>query len=245
MSENLYNATIDEIIQGYTLRHQQYTCLFCGEVYQQGEIYQKDGHFYDAQTMILQHIKEAHGSSLQTLLSLNSDLLGVSDAQKRIMQGFAEGKSDKEIASEKQLSPSTIRNYRFKLREKERQAKLFLAIMQLLKVNASSSLNIQDPHLSATMIDDRYHITEEERIKVLNTYMTKEGALKELPSKEKRKLIILKEIANQFKKDTHYTETQINRILKRIYQDYPYLRRLLVEYGFLDRTADGRKYWRS
>ena len=37
----------------------------------------------------------------------------------------------------------------------------------------------------------------------------------------------------------------INRLLGRIYEDFPYLRRLLIEYGFLERTASGSAYWRK
>lgn len=40
-----------------------------------------------------------------------------------------------------------------------------------------------------------------------------------------------------------YTETEINRVLKRIYEeDHAAIRRALIEYGFLDRSADCRAY---
>ena len=38
---------------------------------------------------------------------------------------------------------------------------------------------------------------------------------------------------------------EVNRLLGRIYEDFPYLRRLLIEYGFLERTASGSAYWRK
>lgn len=40
-----------------------------------------------------------------------------------------------------------------------------------------------------------------------------------------------------------YSEREVNRILKRIYEDYANLRRALIEYGFIDRTNDGSSYW--
>ena len=58
-----------------------------------------------------------------------------------------------------------------------------------------------------------------------------------------KKIIVMKEVIKNFKKDAVYTETEVNRILKRIYEeDYPSLRRALIEYGFMERTADGSVY---
>lgn len=63
--------------------------------------------------------------------------------------------------------------------------------------------------------------------------------------REKRKLVVLSAIAEQFKPGRQYTEKEVNRLLGRIYEDFPYLRRLLIEYGFLERTASGSAYWRK
>lgn len=55
----------------------------------------------------------------------NPGLLGLSEVQLELLRMLAEGCTDKEIAAQKRVSPSTVRNHRFKLREKERQARLF------------------------------------------------------------------------------------------------------------------------
>ena len=52
-------------------------------------------------------------------------------------------------------------------------------------------------------------------------------------------------IRDSFKPEVQYTEKQINTMLKRIWHDHVYLRRALIEYGFLERTADGSAYWRK
>ena len=53
-----------------------------------------------------------------------------------IRDRFYQGKSDKDIQKELEIgSSSTIRNHRFVFREKERQAKVFLALMELLNEN--------------------------------------------------------------------------------------------------------------
>ncbi|WP_397536936.1 DUF2087 domain-containing protein [Rummeliibacillus pycnus] len=43
------------------------------------------------------------------------------------------------------------------------------------------------------------------------------------------------------KKDIN--EILINEILTAVYRDYVILRNYLIEYGFIDRKADGSQYW--
>ena len=73
--------------------------------------------------------------------------------------------------------------------------------------------------------------------------MDADGRVTNWPSKEKRKLIILSEIFKGFDPQKNYSETAVNEILKQHVEDYVTVRRNLIEYGFLDRTADGRTYW--
>jgi len=47
----------------------------------------------------------------------------------------------------------------------------------------------------------------------------------------------------KFDSSEKYTEKEVNQILESVYPDFVTLRRYLIEYGFLDRTADGSKYW--
>ena len=97
------------------------------------------------------------------------------------------------------------------------------------------------------MVDDRYLATEEEREKILDTFFSSRSPLKlkSLSSKEKKKLIILSEIAAAFEKERQYTEKEVNQLLENIYDDYVTLRRYLIEYGFLDRTTNCSAYWRK
>jgi hypothetical protein len=41
-----------------------------------------------------------------------------------------------------------------------------------------------------------------------------------------------------------YTEPQVNEILEALVDDHVFARRLLIEWGFLDRENDGSAYWR-
>lgn len=248
--EIFWNASIDEIKNGYVCSDGEIRCLVCGERFEQGQIYQIDSKFYDASKAVQIHIKKDHGSMLNYIVNMNSTFTGISEAQSNMILLFAEGFSDKEIATKLGLAQSTIRNHRYKLREREKQAKLFLAVMELLSNSTKKNINMMDDsiicdaHKSATTLDDRFNITDKEKEKTIATYMDENGGLKTYPSKEKKKIIILEAIAKNFKRNEKYSEKQVNMILKRIYEeDYITLRRALVEYGFLDRPNDCSSYW--
>ncbi len=71
---------------------------------------------------------------LNLLLSGGKEQTGLSDQQSKLLSLIYAGKSDKEIQQELKIgSMSTIRNHRFSLRKKERQAKTLLALMNLVK----------------------------------------------------------------------------------------------------------------
>jgi hypothetical protein len=141
---------------------------------------------------------------------------------------------------------STVRNHRFILRQKEKQAKVLLAIMELLRENTPDKKQDFIPiHRSATMVDERFAITGQEYEDILTAYFPEgpQGILKSFPRKEKRKIAILRHIAGKFQPGRTYTEKEVNAILKDTFADYVTLRRYLIEYGFLDRKNDGSSYW--
>lgn len=244
-NELFFSASTEELKKGWQENGKEMKCLICGETYEKGEIFPLDGKYYDAEKRMKLHLEREHGSMLHFLL--HSGLAGISDIQRAILTAMAEGLSDKETAARQQIAQSTVRNHRFKLREKERQARVFLAMMELMKEAApeenASGEKLCEPHRTAVMVDDRYVTTEEERNRILETFFDENGHLKEIPAREKRKVVILRKIAENFKPGTKYTETEVNRILKRINDDFPYIRRLMIEYGFLERTSDCSGYW--
>ncbi len=244
-----WNSSIENIKNGYVESKEQYKCLICDEVFIKGRIYEINSYLYDARMGMELHIKNAHNSMLNYLLNMNKSYTGITEVQRELIVLIAQGLNDKEIASKLGVAESTVRNHRYKLREKEKQAKLFLAMMDLLSENTSKSISkmdneeICDAHNSATTLDDRYNITDKEKDQTIKNYMTEEGALKNFPAKEKKKIIILEEIMKNFSKGKVYSEKDINKTLKRIYDDNATIRRYLIEYGFLDRSKDCSKYW--
>lgn len=250
MSEKkqIWNYTVDEIMEGYVEDKNSYTCVMCGKTLKKGHIYTVGEQMYDAYGAVKQHIGEEHGRTVDYLLSRELSLTGISEVQQQILKLMSEGKEDKEISKIVGIAPSTVRNHRFKLREKEKQAKLFLALMKSLEEKINSNIGmtaigeIEEIHSSATMIDDRYSITEQECEKTIKTYMDEQGALKQFPAREKKKIILLGEIIKNFKREAAYSEKEVNGVLERIYHDYPTIRRALIEYGFMDRSDDCSVY---
>lgn len=248
LNELFWGATIEEVKSGFVENDQEYRCIICEEVFQKGCIYKINSELYDARKATELHIEERHGSMLEYLLKMNSAFTGLSDVQRELLILISQGLSDKEVAAKLGVAQSTIRNHRYKLREKEKQAKLFLAAMDLLFKNTNRKINkldkevICDAHKTATTLDDRYNITDKEKEGIIKIYIDENGALKSYPVKEKKKIIVLNEIAKNFSKEKTYSEKEVNRILKRIYDDYATLRRALIEYGFMDRTNDCSKY---
>ncbi|WP_455717341.1 DUF2087 domain-containing protein [Anaerosporobacter sp.] len=244
----MWNFSVDEIVTGYKECKDSYLCTICGQDFKKGLIYPIHDKLYDAYGAVNQHHVVEHGFMADYILSQESSLIGVSDVQQQILKLMSEGKDDKTISKVVGIAQSTVRNHRFKLREKEKQAKLFLALMQSLEEKTNRSINqadtglIEEIHPSATMIDDRYSITEDDSEKTIKTYMTENGALTQFPSKEKKKIIVLREIVKNFKPNYDYTEREVNTILERIYSDFPTIRRALIEYGFFDRSADCSVY---
>ena len=100
-------------------------------------------------------------------------------------------------------------------------------------------------HAGATMVDERYMTTAEEKQKIIETYFISLAplVLKEFPPKEKKKLVILRVISEQFEAGKRYSEKEVNQVLKPIYDDHATIRRYLIEYGFMERTQNCEEYW--
>jgi hypothetical protein len=247
VSELFWSASLDEWKLGFIQNQEHYICLLCGDKTEKGVIYPEDDMFYDAEKAMKIHIEKEHGSVFDYLIRLDKKLTGLTDHQNRLLRLFYAGKNDAEIQKELEIgSSATIRNHRFVLKEKERQAKMMLTIMELLREKDQHAPVLIAPHKAARMIDSRYNVTQEEEEAMLKKLFPegRHGKLKKFPLKEKQKLIVLKAIADRFEGKRKYDEKEVNQLLESIYHDYVLLRRYLIEYGFLARKADGSEYWR-
>lgn len=245
----IWNYKLEEIKRGFHEDKDTYHCVICQKTFEKGRVYTQEGLLYDAMGAVKHHSKTEHGTIASYLLNQELSVTGLTEIQRKLLQLLLERRSDQEVGKELGIAQSTVRNHRFKLREKEKQAKLFLALMTSLEEETKKSIvksdtgTLQEVHNSATMVDDRYTITDKERAKTIATYMNENGALKQFPAKEKKKIILLGEIVKNFKTDTKYSEAEVNQVLKRVFEeDYPTIRRALIEYGFMERSMDCKEY---
>ena len=58
-----------------------------------------------------------------------------------------------------------------------------------------------------------------------------------------KRMVQLEAAASLFEAGVKYSESDVNLKLMGMFEDHVFARRLLIEWGFLDRAADGSSYW--
>jgi len=252
---NIDNSTVDDLKRGWQFDAERgvYQCLYCSASFEKGLVYPLGQQFCTADRAILQHVTDKHGSSFEQLLRLDKRFIGLTETQKALLRMMYDGKSNLEIAQATGNAASTIRAQRFLFREKARQARLMLAMAELLEEHEKLGQiqtdrpddSISPIHATAAQIDERFAITAADKASVVKNYClsTEPLVIKALPVKEKRKLVLLAMIANHFAESRQYSEKEVNEIIRPIFADYVTIRRYLIEYGYLDRTTNGSAYW--
>lgn len=178
MLDKLLQITLDEVKNGYSYNsiNRVYTCLTCGKDFETGEMFSFDGRFYDASKAIQLHVKKEHGNMLDILTSFDKKYTGITENQKELFFMMFNGLSDNEIAKKTGVAPATIRHQRFVFREKAKQAKLYLAIFEVVgkaileRKGISPEDELVNVHPGAKMVDDRYFITKAEEDKILTSF---------------------------------------------------------------------------
>jgi hypothetical protein len=81
----------------------------------------------------------------------------------------------------------------------------------------------------------------------LKNYLDAEGRLRQWPTKQKLQLLALPTLAAAIPSGRRLTEREVNELLneRATFGDPTLLRRMLCDLGHLDRTSDGRAYWRT
>lgn len=247
MNTRIKEASLDQLMDGYVEEAESFVCLQCQQRFMKGEIYPRDGRFFTAKRAMEVHVAKDHPPFYEALMTFDKKEVGMTDKQKEVMKDFANGMTDKQIAGKQGIAHSTVRHQRFVFKERAQQAKLYLAIYQMVEraTQERKDDTFLDIHKGAKMVDDRYMITKKEEDKVKKSFLISESPLrmKAIPKGEKRKLVLLRLIAKEFEAGKRYKEKELNQILWGIYEDFVTLRRYLIEYGFMDRTKDCGEYW--
>ncbi|MBD2355960.1 metalloregulator ArsR/SmtB family transcription factor [Tolypothrix sp. FACHB-123] len=159
--------------------------------------------------------------------------------------------SVEELAVLLQLKEPTVSHHLSKLKElnlvtmrPEGNSRLYQLDSEALQ---NISKEIFTPEKIASLIEDVD--TEAWESKVLSHYLETNTnnleviqRLKEIPASRKKRLVILKWLANKFEEGVQYPEPNVNETLKRYHPDYATLRRELISCKLMQR--DNGVYWR-
>ena len=79
----------------------------------------------------------------------------------------------------------------------------------------------------------------------LRPFMDDQGRLKQWPTKQKTQRMAVAHLAARFEPDRIYNEKQVNELLNEwhTFGDWALLRRVMFDWGYLNRESDGSKYW--
>ena len=79
----------------------------------------------------------------------------------------------------------------------------------------------------------------------IEVFLDDNDKIARLPAPNRTRIPVLRYLAGKFKEDKIYSQKEVNAIIDawHSFGDYFILRRLLIDYRFLARTADGSKYW--
>ena len=90
---------------------------------------------------------------------------------------------------------------------------------------------------------DDQQTDDQHRQRVLRTFLDDDGALRGLPAKRAKRLVVLEHVAQALEPGVRYPESAVNELLRRFHPDVAALRRYLVVEGLVERTPG--VYWRS
>ena len=242
-NKKIEDAAIEELTNGYVHGYlyngglcdktKGYICLFCNTGFDEDGIYTVGKVTVNAKKAVKLHIHKEHGHIFRNLLALDKNKTGLTDTQKDFLDCYYNGMNDKEIAEKMNISAATVRYQRFNFKEKVKQAKMIIALSELLERELELWGSPKPVGENEKMLETIFDSLSPLKLKTFDFKKKRE---------EKRQLI-LKTVAQQFEKDRKYTHKEFDAILKEIYQDYATLRRFLVDYGYMERTGDCMEYW--
>lgn len=83
--------------------------------------------------------------------------------------------------------------------------------------------------------------------KSIAVFLDRNGKIKQIPVPSRTKVTVLEYLAGKFETGRTYTEKEVNAVIDawHTFGDYFILRRLLIDYGLMERVLDGSRYWVS
>lgn len=127
--------SVEELVKGYVKRQKtgEYSCIFCGEIYEEGVVYSIGGRMVTAEKAAGEHMEEVHGGVFNALVSLDKQICGLSDIQKSILLNLYENNDNKAICENMSISAATVRTHKFNLQKAKREAKILLSLLEIVE----------------------------------------------------------------------------------------------------------------
>ena len=132
INKHLNNVSVLDIENGFFQdgNSHAYICLFCDTRFEDGVVYPFDNVLLLPERAVQRHVADSHGDVFNVLLDLGKTHTGLSEIQQALMRHIYNGFTDRQIAGKLGgKSPSTVRNHRFQMRKRKKEAQVFLAIM--------------------------------------------------------------------------------------------------------------------
>ncbi|UOQ43271.1 metalloregulator ArsR/SmtB family transcription factor [Halobacillus salinarum] len=143
------------------------------------------------------------------------------------------------LAGKLGLRPPTITHHIKKLKDsgmvysrRDKNTIYFYLDEKKLEFMTTAILRIGDDE---TVKAQELQVTEQEQRKVINSFITKDGALKQLPSQLKKKLVILSYFVQSFEQGHVYDEKEVNEYIKTFFHDFATIRREWIMHQFMYR----------
>ncbi|MEN8699202.1 DUF2087 domain-containing protein [Bacillus infantis] len=143
------------------------------------------------------------------------------------------------IAGKLGLSPPTITHHLNKLKainsiyqRRDKNTIYYYVNESVIKQQAEVLINLFDKKEGEM---EKMLEMHNEKQKVIENFITKEGKLKNIPAQRKKKLFIFEHIASGLKMGKKYPEKELNEYIKKFHEDYATIRREFIINHFMYR----------
>ena len=111
---------------------------------------------------------------------------------------------------------------------KEQYYQMYSPAGDMLEKTLGEMVRLPQPGLTGNVAEDAY------REKVLRTFI-KHGRLTQIPAQQKKRLVVLEHLLQEFEPGREYPEREVNHILLDFNEDVATLRREMIDHGMMTR----------
>lgn len=140
-----------------------------------------------------------------------------------------------ELAAILNLKPATVSHHLSQLTavglltsQKDQYYQMYSLTGDMLRKTLEELVTLPQPGLETAVAQDAY------RDKVLKSFF-KRGRLTQIPAQQKKRLVIMEKLVEEFEPDQSYSEQEVNRILIEFHDDVATLRRELIAFKLMTR----------